>query len=196
MPLPRRVAPITPALLDGFLLILLVLALWPQPAMAQVRRCVTSDGTTVYTDRKCVDIGAVERRPTPPAAGNTGGRQLYRRGCAANLQDLAYEVTSAIDARDANRLAGVYHWVGVSSSVAARVMAQLESVVRRPLVDIVPVVARSATDEAADAYYPSTIPQRNPPVALRLEQTLANGSTPSRTVFGLQRHFNCWWIRL
>lgn len=32
------------------------------------------------------------------------------------------------------------------------------------------------------------------PVALRLEQTLANGSTPSRTVFSLRRHLDCWWI--
>jgi len=32
-------------------------------------------------------------------------------------------------------------------------------------------------------------------VALRVEQTLANGSTPSRSVFGLHRHFGCWWIR-
>jgi hypothetical protein len=33
-------------------------------------------------------------------------------------------------------------------------------------------------------------------VALRVEQTLANGSTPSRTVFGLRRHLDCWWITL
>jgi hypothetical protein len=32
------------------------------------------------------------------------------------------------------------------------------------------------------------------PVGLRLEQTLTNGSTPSRTVFSLRRHLDCWWI--
>jgi len=51
-------------------------------------------------------------------------------------------------------------------------------------------------DEAEPGYYPTTIPARQPPVALRVEQTLANGSTPSRTVFGLRRHFDCWWITL
>jgi hypothetical protein len=42
--------------------------------------------------------------------------------------------------------------------------------------------------------YPQTAIRRNP-VALRIEQTLANGATPSRTVFGLTHYFGCWWIR-
>jgi hypothetical protein len=42
---------------------------------------------------------------------------------------------------------------------------------------------------------PAPVAQRRTPVALRLEQTMANGVTPSRTVFGLYRHFGCWWIR-
>jgi hypothetical protein len=44
---------------------------------------------------------------------------------------------------------------------------------------------------------PSTPPLttvRQRPVGLRVEQTLSNGSTPSRTEFGLTRHFGCWWI--
>ena len=50
-------------------------------------------------------------------------------------------------------------------------------------------------DENSDGYYPqTTIRQR--PVGLRLEQTLANGSTPSQTVFGLRRSYNCFWISL
>ena len=164
------------------------------PVQAQVRRCTASDGSSVYTDRRCTDIGASERLPRE-SAGSTGMR-LYRHGCARNLQDLVYELTTAIDARDPNRLAGVYHWVGVSSSAATALMRRLDAVANRPLVDIVPVAVRSAETEIERAYYPSTIPQRRPPVALRVEQTLSNGSTPSHTVFGLQRHFNCWWIRL
>jgi hypothetical protein len=46
----------------------------------------------------------------------------------------------------------------------------------------------------ADAAPPPRI--QRPPVALRVEQTLANGSTPSRTVFGLRRNMGCWWITL
>ena len=175
--------------------LLLAGSAWPGPVSAQVRRCTAADGSSIFTDRKCADINAAERLPRT-AAGTAGGLRLYRRGCARNLQDLVYEMTTAIDAHDANRLAGVYHWVGISGSGATGIMTRLDAIVRRPLVDIMPVVARSPASEDEDGYYPSTIPQRRPPVALRVEQTLGNSGTPSRTVFGLQRHFDCWWIRL
>ena len=190
MPYSRR----APTLLAALLATPLLAIAWPGLANAQVRRCTAADGSAIYTDRKCADVGATERLPRS-AAGGAGALRLYRRGCAGNLQDLVYEMTTAIDAQDANRLAGVYHWVGVSSGAAAQLMNRLDAIAHRPLVDIVPVVARSA-DSELDTYYPTTVPQVRPPVALRLEQTLANGSTPSRTVFGLQRHYNCWWIRL
>lgn len=180
-----------PAYVACFLLGLLPAAV-PGTAQAQVRRCTTSEGTDVFTDRRCADIGATERLQRESAA--TPRLRLHRTGCSRNLQDLVFEMTAAIDARDANRLAGVYHWVGISGSTSAPLMQRLETVVQRPLVDIVPVMA--GLDEAEPGYYPTTIPARQPPVALRVEQTLANGSTPSRTVFGLRRHFDCWWITL
>lgn len=54
--------------------------------------------------------------------------------------------------------------------------------------------APTATAETAAAAVAAT-PRRRAPVGLRLEQTLGNGITPSRTVFGLTRHFGCWWIK-
>ena len=166
-------------------------AAMPGTAAAQVRRCTTSQGIDVFTDRRCVDIGATERLAREAPA--TASLRLQRTGCSRNLQDLVYEMTTAIDARDANRLAGVYHWVGISGSTSAHLMQRLEAIVQRPLVDIAPVMA--GPDDGDAGYSPTTIPARQPPVALRVEQTLANGTTPSRTVFGLQRHFDCWWIR-
>ncbi|MHB8912426.1 MAG: hypothetical protein ACYC42_07225 [Lysobacter sp.] len=177
-----------------FLLSSLLMAawLWPSSAAAQVRRCAGADGGTVYTDRRCADIGGVERlQPTGPAS--TGGHNLYRGGCARNLQDLVYELTTAIDSHDANRLASVYHWTGLSSRQGYAVMARLDGVVKRPLVDIAPVMPASADGVDGDLYPQTTV--RRAPVALRIEQTLANGSTPARSVFGLQKHFGCWWIR-
>ena len=164
----------------------------PVAAAGQVRRCETEAGAAVFTDRRCSDIGATERKEREP--GTTRALRLHRGGCSRNLQDLVYEMTSAIDARDANRLASVYHWVGISDSTSAGLMQRLEAIAQRPLVDIVPVTAGTGGEDAD--YYPTTIPARQPPVALRVEQTMANGSTPSRTVFGLRRHFDCWWITL
>lgn len=53
-------------------------------------------------------------------------------------------------------------------------------------------------DDAAAEAMPRAAPSPSPPrpVALRIEQTLAGGATPVRTVFGLRRHYGCFWITL
>jgi hypothetical protein len=174
------------------------------PAFAQkVQRCTTMSGETVYTDKRCEDIGAMDRLPqvTP---GSTSGTGLYRGGCSRTLSDLVYQITAAVENRDVNRLASVYQWTGVSNAAANSILDKLQAVVDRPLVDIVPVRPQPppivdpngvVIDDNSDGYYPQTAaPQR--PIGLRLEQTLKNGSTPSRTVFGLRRSYNCFWITL
>ena len=189
---------------------------WSTPVIAEVSRCERDDGSTAFTDRRCAEIGAIEREAP---RDRTGSRRFYRGGCARNVQDLIFEMSTAIDARDANRLASVYHWAGMSSGTATPVMTRLDALVQRPLVDIVPVLAtpRSATlvaragpepdfdfDAAADPIggpavpvagyqYPSTV--SHDPTGLRVVQTLDNGSTPSETVFDLHRHFGCVWIK-
>lgn len=171
----------------------LLLTAWlgPLPAWAEVRRCSGADGGTVYTDRRCADIGGVELPPRDRAT--EWANIVYRGGCARNLQDLVYEITSAIDSRDANQLASVYHWSGLSSRQGYAVMARLDGVVKRPLVDIIPVFPGTGDGVYGDMYAQTTV--RRAPVGLRIEQTLANGITPSRTVFGLYKYFDCWWIK-
>lgn len=210
----------------ALVLLLIAASLWPRAAQAQIRRCVGADGAAVFTDRRCEDIGSVDSLPRTPAAaaGAKSSDRGYRGGCARNLQDLVFQMTSAIESHDANRLAGVYHWTGMSGSTGYSVLERLDAIARRPLVDIVPVMSTPAapsvppsepawvvaSDDAAPAdaepgseltpvppdpdYYPQTSVRRTP-VALRVEQTLSNGSTPSHTVFGLIRHFGCWWIK-
>lgn len=173
-------------------ILLLALMPWPKPAAAQVRRCTAPDGGTVFTDRRCEDIGGIERLQPLDRAG-TGMHHAYRGGCARNLQDLVYELTTAIDSHDTNRLASLYHWTGMSSRQGYAVMARLDGVVKRPLVDVMPVMPASSDGIDAELYPQTNV--RKAPVALRIEQTLANGSTPSRSVFGLHKHFGCWWIR-
>lgn len=162
-------------------IVLGVLATAPDAA-AQVRRCVTNDGQVIYTDRRCEALGAQERAAPPRPAL----RAPYRGGCARTLRDLVFEVTEAINARDANRLAGYYHWTGMSHAQAYATLARLDAIVQRPLVEIIPVVPESLSD--AEAW-------RHRPSALRLEQTERNGVTPARAVFGLHRHLGCWWLR-
>lgn len=197
-----------------FLLACTLLAPWPRPAQADVRRCVTASGQIIFTDRRCDEVDAVERLPRDQARSAAA---LHRGGgCARSLQDLVFTMTSAIDARDANQLAGIYHWPGTSADNAYRIWTQLDAIANRPLVDIVPVMPSSrpppepvtatgdstASDGTANAteapvdgdLYPQTTVRRDP-VGLRVEQTIGRSATPARTVFGLTRHFGCWWVR-
>ena len=200
-----------------FALACALMTLWPDAAQAEVRRCETASGQTIFTDRKCTEVDAVERLPR---AGSQTEAALHRAGgCARTLQDLVFEMTTAIDGRDANRLAAVYHWPGTSAESGYQIWGRLDAIVNRPLVDIVPVApmrrppqepapdvhaSNGTSDDAAETartdapvdpdLYPQTSIRRTP-VALRVEQTLANGATPSRTVFGLTHYFGCWWIR-
>lgn len=205
--------------------LLAVGALWSGDVRAQqpLNRCTGPSGNTIYTDKPCDAIGASERLPRGATAGAYG---LRRGSCARNLQDLVYEITAAIDNRDVNRLGAVYHWVGQSAESGDRILDQLQAIVDRPLVDIVPLrgavaeaplpepgtdaplappmaaAAAPATPAEVDTATGAAAPQppprllRRAPVGLRLEQTLGKGSTPSRTVFGLRRHLDCWWITL
>jgi len=120
-------------------------------AQAQIRRCVGEDGSHVYTDRQCRELGASERVPRQSMVQQ--GSQPIRRDCSRNLQDLMFELTAAIDNRDVNRLAGIYHWPGISARGAQAIMGRLDGIVNRPLIGIAPVQpaapARSADDTAA-----------------------------------------------
>ena len=165
----------------------LLLCLPVAPAAAQVRHCTTPAGIDVYTDRRCEDLGAMAapERPAPQPAGPAAARS----GCARTLRDLAFAVQAAVDARDVNRLADSYLWTGLSTRTGYAVMDRLAAIAQRPLVGIEPVYAGGA--EAA-LHPQDTAGQA--PVALRLEQTLRNGSTPATTVVPLRRHLDCWWI--
>ena len=190
------------------LLLLFAACVSPHVANAQVHVCTTPDGQPLYTDQKCEALGAVPRQQPPSpstaargAAGSTGSGRKYSGGCQRTLQDLAFELRSAIDAADANRLSGIYHWVGVSDGAAVAVMDRLDKIAHRPLLDITPVQpddppeARTGSGITGEAGVAHTTVRR-PPVGLRLEQTQPNGITPLSTTLGLTRHFGCWWVTL
>jgi hypothetical protein len=189
--------------------------LWPVSARAQqpLNRCTGPGGNTIYTDRACASIGATDRLPR--GAASAAYRQR-RGGCARSVQELIYEITAAIDARDVNRLGSVYHWVGLNAQSGGRILDRLQTIVDRPLVDIValrgasaPVVADAPVtpplaavpppaenvEKTTAGEAPASPPTvRRAPVGLRLQQTIGKGNTPSQTVLGLQKHLDCWWI--
>ena len=188
-------------------LLALTLLAWCAPAAADVRHCVLPDGQSVFTDRSCAEVGGVEQLQQQPALPGNVERKRGP-GCARNIDDLLFEMNTAFNAHDANRLAGVYHWAGMSGSTAYNVMERLDAIVQRPLVDIVPVMPEDEAPAVAETAPPSpaftdAAPAEPPvaparprtPVAVRVEQTRENGISAMQTVFGLQKHFGCWWIK-
>lgn len=181
----------------------------------QVNRCTNAQGQTVYGDKPCEAMGA--RARLLPSGRANGGNGLYNDSCARRLSEVVAQIQRAVDARDANRLSGIYLWNGLSNAAATQVMDRLDAIVHRPLVDIAPVFPPEPAYEPAPpqpfTYTDGTpvdpqqdaVPEpvisslpRPPrrPIGLRLEQTLANSATPSRTVFNLRRQYNCFWITL
>lgn len=201
------------------------LALPAPPASAQapqLNRCVAPSGDTIYTDRRCDEVGARSRGIRSPSGATLSTRRM---ACARTLQDLVHEISAAIDNRDVNRLGAVYHWVGHDDTSGAKVYDRLQAIVDRPLIDIAPLRASAPAEEYPPIAAPSSEtsagatpvpatpatpglaaepagtdatapprPVRRAPYGLRLQQTLRNSATPSRTDLRLQRHFECWWI--
>ena len=186
----------------------------------QINRCTNAQGQTVYGDKPCEIMGARARLlPSTRTAGDNG---LYRDSCARRLSELVAQIQSAADARDPNRLSGIYLWNGLSNAAATRVMDRLDEIVQRPLIDIAPVFPEEPayvpeptepftyTDgtpvDSAQAPSSSGYPEvqvisnvrggPRRPIALRLEQTLPRSATPTRTILHLRRQYNCFWITL
>lgn len=183
-----RLPPAIPAALALFAVLL------PAAAGAEIRRCGMPDGNIVYTDRSCQSLGGRElpRAAATPVLAN----RLYHGRCAATLPDLVYEVTSAIDSHDVNRLAAAYHWPGMSGRAANATMDRLDTIAARTLLDL-RVVTTDVPLAPADPDDPFATPAvRVVPTGLRAEQVLPDGTTPVATHFALRRHLDCWWVRL
>ena len=158
------------------LLCMLALAAWSSPGAAEVRRCVMPGGNVVHTDRSCSSLGGVEQARRDP--GKAYATRLYYGRCAATVPDLLYELTTAIDSRDVNRLAAAYHWPGLSGHAANATMDRLDDIAARPLLDL-----RVVTTDIR-------------PTGVRVEQVRPGGNAPVTTVFGLRKYQGCWWVQL
>lgn len=189
----------------------LLLVLLPLCAMAHVahaqssrlNRCTDAQGQSVYTDRPCDSVGARSRLPPPSPTGNTAPRDTLGARCPRRLSELVDALRNGILSNDVNRLSSLYLWGPVSDASAQRILGQLESLARRPLVDVVPVYPRQdqvavpeeGQSPAAQGSDPEP-PAARHPVGLRLEQTLPGSVARTSTVLGLRRQYGCFWITL
>jgi hypothetical protein len=176
-----------------------------------MHRCQRGDGSVVYTDRLCEP-----EQTEKPATASSGSQtpQASRSGrtglppppaCSKSPDDLLYSVRSAIDMKDVNQLVKSYHWVGVSQEQSESLLGRLDAMADRPLLDVQllypemvtdtvsELAPESMTDESENAYRE---PLQKPPYGLKVMQYRSNTATETvSTVFRLQRHYECWWIR-
>lgn len=189
-----------------FLLLLLALCSASGVVHAQsprLNRCSDAQGQSVYTDRPCDSVGARSRLPPPMPTGSTLPRDTLGARCPRRLSELVEALRAGIVSNDVNRLSSLYLWGVVSDAGAQRILGQLESLARQPLVDVVPVYPRQAQDAvedegeipAAQGSDPEP-PAARHPVGLRLEQTLPGSVSRASTVLGLRRQYGCFWITL
>ncbi|MCI1130577.1 DUF4124 domain-containing protein [Stenotrophomonas maltophilia] len=190
----------------SFLLLLLPLCVLSSDVHAQatrLNRCTDAQGQSVYTDRPCDSLGAQSRLPPPAPAGNTLQRDTLGARCPRRLSELVDALRTGILSNDVNRLSSLYLWGAVSDAGAQRILGQLESLARRPLVDVVPVYPSQALPQSQDEGQSPAAQGSDPepptvrhPVGLRLEQTLPGSASRASTVLGLRRQYGCFWITL
>ncbi|TFZ47232.1 DUF4124 domain-containing protein [Stenotrophomonas maltophilia] len=194
--------------MNRFFFLLMLLLLWSLSSTAhaqstRLNRCTDAQGQSVYTDRPCDSLGARSRLPPPAATGNTLPRDTLGARCPRRLSELVEALRNGISGNDVNRLSSLYLWGAVSDAGAQRILGQLESLARRPLVDVVPVYPSQALPQSQDEGQSPAAQGSDPvasvarhPIGLRLEQTLPGSAARASTVLGLRRQYGCFWITL
>lgn len=133
-----------------------------QAAYTGIQKCTAADGSTLYTDKPCAQMGAapaavsdelalrlaneqsqaqaaaLDTLPAdtllPPAHGTPTGRRALAAGCARTPTQLAMDMQAAAGLGDVNRLAESYHWVGMTHEQAMPVLKRLEQFTRGQVV--------------------------------------------------------------
>ena len=132
-------------------------------ASTHVSRCTTDGAVAVYTDGSCRAVGGrpipmsanlvrslvregalggeTNFRPTgtPSRAGGPGStplrHQLGDATCPRTPAELANRLRSSLGDGQVNRLASLYDWTGKSAREAKPILARLERMSERPLID-------------------------------------------------------------
>ena len=188
--------PKAPAQLQFLLLLMIVDCARPAYAGNGLNRCIGSDGTSIFTDQKCEDIGAVQRADPAPVAGNLGNgfSRLRANACARKPEDLLYGIESAINAGDVNQIAAFYHWPGVSSAASVGIFQRLQRLVEPPVLSIELLYARAPHDEYDSNRVIGNSPRRAYAVEV-VQSRSQRDSTSIRSALALRTNIGCWWVQ-
>lgn len=204
-----------------FLFPSLLLVLLSVPAQGAVRRCIGVDGTMIYTDRQCEQLDAREAqaptretegahaepgsRPQPVTASSLPGSAVEMplssygpvdADCARNPDTLLFNLRRALENRDINALASLYHWPGMGDRSATAVMVQLERLVAHAdgTADLIYPQANPEAYYGQDYYSPPSDQPTGVRVS-RFQRGGAWGATVSDdSHLHIVRNAGCWWL--
>lgn len=209
----------------ALVLLPVLLALLPLPVEGVVRRCIGPDGTMIYTDRRCEQLDARDAPPPKPpepvrrADDSVGDTSVPRPAttadqpqaelplsaygpahtdCARTPESLLFNLRRALENRDVNALAALYHWRGMGDRSANAVMVALERLIAR-------------ADGSADLVYPETGPddffsyagyssESSPdtPSGVRISTFQRGGAWGNAVTeaeqLSIVRNAGCWWV--
>lgn len=177
-----------------------------------LQHCVGADGETIFTDKRCSDLQAVQQVQAPQRP-ELPGVLVRVRSCARNQDDLLFGVRMALENRDVNRLADYYHWTGMGTREGYHLMDRLGAFSERPLVDVQLVSTASPEIDPApefdavpdvfgqfqrtDAQVPPAAPRPpHPADLLRVDQVSSDTDLAVQaTYFRLLSNAGCWWMQ-
>jgi hypothetical protein len=176
----------------GFLIVLLALIASGGVRAATVHRCIGEHGEIAFSEARCASgrelgITAVETSaPTQPAARAVSEpRAPSSATCPATPEALRDRIAGAFAQRDANTLAGVMRWDGISGGAANVRMRELVELTSRPLVGI---------ELGGEAIEASLADESPPPATLLTVRTGGLAGGASEREFRVTSSEGCYWI--
>lgn len=149
---------------------------------------------------------------TPPSGMSPGGfadadipldtgirvsRRSASGGCARSQTQLAMDLRGALALGDVNRVAESYHWAGMSSRQADRVMDRLQQLTGKPVIDTHYFDARiSSSPFGADAG--AALVASSGGIggdAGVMQVVIGNGTTRSVVDFDVHRYAGCYFVK-
>ena len=189
-------------MLRACLLLAFLAALATVPAalatIEPIHRCRTADGIPTFSDRPCRALGA--RADLPGRPGRAGQRLFVSTapfGCPGRTpQALLGALRSAIDSGDANHVAGLYDWRGVSQRGAGPLLRRLQHIARRPSVEIALESPQAGAFDYIDGVMvPVAAPPPDAGSRVRVDQyQYPDGGPIVSEYFSLSGKRGCYWL--
>jgi len=178
----------------GFLILAsIALATSGSPRAATVHRCIGEHGEIAFSETRCAggrELGSTDLESSSPTPATRRAaiepRASASPTCPASPDALRDRITEAFARRDANALAGVMRWDGISGGAANARMRELVEYTERPLMGI---ELGGAAIEASLGDEPLT-----PPAAQLTVRTGGLASGASEREFRVSASDGCYWL--